>query len=149
MTTAKAWRQKGTGRARAGALSVPHRYGGGAAFGPKPRHYTVKVNRKARRRALRAALSVHAARDSVAVLDAAGYEKPSTAQASKGLDGWKAKRPTLVLVGPDEDTVAKSFRNIPRVSVLEATAAGVADVIGAASLVISEEALKTLSERAK
>ena len=56
MTTAKAWRQKGTGRARAGALSVPHRYGGGAAFGPKPRHYTVKVNRKARRKALRAAL---------------------------------------------------------------------------------------------
>ena len=149
MTTAKAWRQKGTGRARAGALSVPHRYGGGAAFGPKPRHYTNKVNRKARRRALRAALSVHAARDSVAVVDAAGYEKPSTAQAVKGLEGWKAKRPTLVLVGPDEDTVGKSFRNIPRVSVMEATAAGVADVIGAASLVISEAALKTLSERAK
>src|SRR5712671_1321873 len=58
MTTAKAWRQKGTGRARAGALSVPHRYGGGAAFGPKPRHYTFKVNRKARRKALRAALTV-------------------------------------------------------------------------------------------
>src|SRR5262245_60842078 len=54
MTTAKAWRQKGTGRARAGALSVPHRYGGGAAFGPKPRRYTVKVNRRARRKALRA-----------------------------------------------------------------------------------------------
>ena len=71
MTTAKAWRQKGTGRARAGALSVPHRYGGGAAFGPKPRHYTVKVNRKARRKALRAALTVHAERDTVAVLDGA------------------------------------------------------------------------------
>src|SRR5262245_62176616 len=67
MTTAKAWRQKGTGRARAGALSVPHRYGGGAAFGPKPRHYAFKVNRKARKRALRAALSVHAERDTVAV----------------------------------------------------------------------------------
>ncbi|MGZ5312598.1 MAG: 50S ribosomal protein L4 [Solirubrobacterales bacterium] len=149
MTTAKAWRQKGTGRARVGALSVPHRYGGGAAFGPKPRHYTVKVNRKARRRALRAALSVHAARDSVAVLDAAGYEKPSTAQAAKALEDWKAKHPTLVLVGAEEDAVAKSFRNIPRVKVLEATAAGVADVIGAASLVISEQALKTLAERAK
>ncbi|MGZ5340046.1 MAG: 50S ribosomal protein L4 [Solirubrobacterales bacterium] len=149
MTTAKAWRQKGTGRARVGALSVPHRYGGGAAFGPKPRHYTVKVNRKARRRALRAALSVHAARDSVAVLDAAGYEKPSTAQAAKALEDWKAKHPMLVLVGAEEGAVAKSFRNIPRVKVLEATAAGVADVIGAASLVISEQALKTLAERAK
>ena len=63
MTTAKAWRQKGTGRARVGALSSPTRTGGGVAFGPKPRRYTVKVNRKARRRALRSALSVHAERD--------------------------------------------------------------------------------------
>src|SRR5919198_2292858 len=83
MTTAKAWRQKGTGRARAGALSVPHRYGGGAAFGPKPRDYTVKVNRKARRRALRAALSIHAARGSVAVLDGAAFEEPATGRAAE------------------------------------------------------------------
>ena len=76
-TTAKAWRQKGTGRARVGALSVPHRRGGGAAFGPKPRRFTVKVNRKARRRALRSALSVHAARDSVAVFDGGGFEAPA------------------------------------------------------------------------
>src|SRR5262245_65832047 len=76
MTTAKAWRQKGTGRARAGALSVPHRYGGGAAFGPKPRDYTFKINRKARRRAMRAALSVHAERDSVAVLDGSSFSEP-------------------------------------------------------------------------
>src|SRR3954452_19847225 len=65
-TTAKAWRQKGTGRARVGTLGVPNRFGGGVAFGPKPRKYTVKVNRKARRRATRSALSVHAERDSVA-----------------------------------------------------------------------------------
>ena len=62
MTGAKAFRQKGTGRARAGALSTPQRYGGGVAFGPKPRHYIVKVNRKARRRALRSVLSLHADR---------------------------------------------------------------------------------------
>src|SRR5215204_3587388 len=73
MTTAKAWRQKGTGRARVGALGVSSRYGGGAAFGPKPRSYAFKVNRKARRRALRAALSVHAERDTVAVIDTAGF----------------------------------------------------------------------------
>src|ERR671937_1742973 len=77
MTTAKAWRQKGTGRARVGALSVPHRRGGGVAFGPKPRAHTVKVNRKARRRALRSALSVHAARGSVAVVDAGGVHEAS------------------------------------------------------------------------
>ena len=78
MTGAKAWRQKGTGRARVGALSVPHRRGGGAAFGPKPRGYTFKINRKARRRALRSALAVHASRDSIAVLDASEYETPAT-----------------------------------------------------------------------
>jgi large subunit ribosomal protein L4 len=149
MTTAKAWRQKGTGRARAGALSVPTRYGGGVAFGPKPRHYTMKVNRKARRRALRAALSVHAARDSVAVLDGAGYDTPSTKTAADALKKWDAKLPVLVLVGPEETGASKSFRNIDRVAVLEATAAGVADVLGAASLVVSQEALKSLEERAK
>ncbi len=149
MTTAKAWRQKGTGRARAGALSVPHRYGGGVAFGPKPRHYTVKVNRKARRRALRAALSVHAARDSIAVLDPAGFESPSTKDAASSLQKWGAKQPTLVLVGTDEESTAKSFRNIDRVTVLPADAAGVADVIGAASLVVSEKALETLKARAE
>ena len=69
MTGAKAWRQKGTGRARVGALSTPNRYGGGVAFGPKPRHYTVKVNKKAFRKALSAALSVHADRGTPAVFD--------------------------------------------------------------------------------
>src|SRR5215210_6130932 len=85
MTTAKAWRQKGTGRARVGAMSVPHRTGGGVAFGPKPRHYTVKVNRKARRRAMRAALAVHAERGSIAVLDAAAYGAPYTKGAADAI----------------------------------------------------------------
>ena len=149
MTTAKAWRQKGTGRARAGALSVPHRYGGGAAFGPKPRHYTVKVNRKARRKALRAALSVHAERGSVAVLDGSTFSEPATKQAATALGKWGAGSPTLVVVGSEEEAVAKSFRNIDGVTVALASAAGVADVIGATSLVVSEEGLKELASPAK
>jgi large subunit ribosomal protein L4 len=147
MTTAKAWRQKGTGRARVGALSVPHRRGGGVAFGPKPRRHTVKVNRKARRRALRAALSVHAERDTVAFLDGAAYEEPATKQAAQALEKWGVRRPTLVVVGAEELGVMKSFRNIPRVSVLPASAVGVADIIGAASLVISQEALEVLEKK--
>jgi large subunit ribosomal protein L4 len=147
MTTAKAWRQKGTGRARVGALSVPHRRGGGAAFGPKPRRFTVKVNRKARRRALRSALSVHAARDSVAVFDGGGFDAPATKQAAEALGKWGAKGPTLVLVDPEEIAAAKSFRNLDRVTVMPAGAAGVADVIGHASLVVSEDALKILEAR--
>ena len=73
MTGAKAWRQKGTGRARGGALSSPTRFGGGVAFGPKPRRYTVKVNRKARRKALRSAWTES---DSVALLDATAFFHP-------------------------------------------------------------------------
>ena len=148
MTTAKAWRQKGTGRARVGALSVPHRYGGGAAFGPKPRHYTFKVNRKARRRALRAALSVHAERDSVAVFDGAGFSEPSTKQAAAALEKWGPKGSTLVVIGSEEEAAAKSFRNIEGVTVAQANAAGVADVMGSGSLVVSEAALKELASRA-
>lgn len=146
-TTAKAWRQKGTGRARVGSLGVPHRYGGGIAFGPKPRKYTVKVNRKARRRAMRSALSVHAERGSVAILDGAAFETPSTKQAAAALDKWGGRRPLLVLVTAEEVGAMKSFRNIPRTSVVEVGAAGVADVIGAASIVVSEAALETLQER--
>jgi large subunit ribosomal protein L4 len=146
-TTAKAWRQKGTGRARAGSLGVPNRFGGGVAFGPKPRHYTVKVNRKARRKAMRAALSVHAERGSVAVLDPAAYETPSTKAAAQALAKWGARQPTLVVLMGEETGALKSFRNIERVSVAEVGAIGVADVIGAASLAISEAALETLKGR--
>jgi large subunit ribosomal protein L4 len=146
-TTAKAWRQKGTGRARAGSLGVPNRFGGGVAFGPKPRHYTVKVNRKARRKAMRAALSVHAERGSVAVLDPAAFETPSTKAAAAALEKWGARQPTLVVIEAEETGALKSFRNIDRVQVAEVGAIGVADVIGAASLVVSEKALAKLQER--
>src|SRR3954449_13139358 len=146
-TTAKAWRQKGTGRARVGTLGVPNRCGGGVAVGPKPRKYTVKVNRKARRRAMRSALSVHAERGSVAVLDASTFDTPSTKAAAQALEKWGAKGSLLVIVTGEEVGAMKSFRNLPRTHVLEVGAAGVADVIGAASVVISETALEALKER--
>jgi large subunit ribosomal protein L4 len=148
MTGAKAWRQKGTGRARVGALSVPHRRGGGVAFGPKPRRHVVKVNRKARRRALRGALSIHAERGSIAVLDAATLDDPATKKAAEMLDKWGAKRPILVVVDAEETGAAKSFRNIPRVSVAPASGVGVTDIVGHASLVVSQKALEILEARA-
>jgi large subunit ribosomal protein L4 len=148
MTTAKAWRQKGTGRARAGALSVPHRRGGGVAFGPKPRDFAVKVNRKARRRALRSALSVHASRGSVAVLDASSFDEPATGRAAQSLEKWGAKPPTLVVLDPGEIGALKSFRNLPEVTVMAVGAVGVADIVGNASLVISRSALDVLADRA-
>src|SRR5690606_9390475 len=103
-----------------------------------------KVNRKARRRALRSAFGVHAERGSVAVFDAAEFETPSTKKAAEGLAGWGAKRSTLIVIGGDETGALKSFRNIERVDVMEVGAVGVVDVIRAASIVISENALAAL-----
>ena len=143
MTTAKAFRQKGTGRARAGALSTPNRYGGGVAFGPKPRGYTVKVNRKARKKALRAALSVHADRGSLAICDPATYETPSTKAAAGALGEFRGR--VLVVVGADDANCAKSFRNIKGVLVHSADNVGVADLIGAARLIITPTALEHLT----
>src|SRR4051795_3887104 len=97
MTGAKAFRQKGTGRARAGALSTPQRIGGGIAFGPKPRDYVVKVNRKARRKALRAALSVHADRGTLAVVEADKFDTPSAKQAAEALAGFGEGKALVLL----------------------------------------------------
>lgn len=145
---AKPWRQKGTGRARAGSNRSPIWAGGGTVFGPSPRHYISKVNRKARRAALRSVLSVHAGRGSLAVVDAGAFEAPATAQAAAALAKWSPGGSTLVLLDEAEAVVAKSFRNVARTSVLPAVAAGVADIVGAAQLVVSDAALAQLTERA-
>ena len=148
MTGAKAWRQKGTGRARVGALSVPHRRGGGNAFATKPRSYTFKVNRKARRKALRAALSVHADRDSIAVLPSGTFTEPATKTAAEGLTKWGGSLPALVVITGEEAAAAKSYRNLKRVSVATAEGVGVAEIIGHRSIIVSEDALGVLESRA-
>ncbi|MHB8658627.1 MAG: 50S ribosomal protein L4 [Solirubrobacteraceae bacterium] len=145
---AKPWRQKGTGRARAGSSRSPIWTGGGTVFGPTPRGYTFKVNRKARRAALRSALSVHAERESLAVFDASAFDAPSSKQAAALLSEWGAGGPTLIVLHASEAAAGKSFRNLFRVAVMAADDVGVADVIGAASLLVSQDALSTLVQRA-
>jgi large subunit ribosomal protein L4 len=145
---AKPWRQKGTGRARAGSSRSPVWTGGGIVFGPSPRSYAFKVNRKARRAALRGALSLHAGRESLALFDATSFDAPSTADAADLLADWGSKGPWLVLLSEDEANAGKSFRNIARVDVMPAGDAGVADIVGAASLLVSQTALDELVARA-
>src|SRR5205814_7797555 len=132
---AKPWRQKGTGRARAGSIRAPQWTGGGTVFGPSPRSYTFKVNRKERRAALRSALSLHAQRGSLAVLDASAFSEPKTRQARELLDGWGQAPPTPVVLGAVESTAALLFRNMQRGSVLEAASMGVSGLLRAAWLV--------------
>src|SRR3954467_950630 len=145
----KPWRQKGTGRARQGSIRAPHFAGGGAVFGPSPRHYTIKVNRKERRAALRSVLSVHAERESLAILDPTGFDEPSTRAAAALMAEWAGRGAILVVLTEEQARVALSFRNLPRVSVLPATGVGVADLVGASRVLMTEEALAQLTARAK
>jgi len=143
----KPWRQKGTGRARAGTSRAPHWTGGGVAFAPGMRSFEVKVNRKARRTALRGVLSHHASNGTLGILDGSGFDAPSTKQAAELLSGW-GERPTLLVVAEDEETLVKSFRNLEKVLVTVPAELEVASLVWARSVLISEAALPLVLGRA-
>jgi large subunit ribosomal protein L4 len=144
----KPWRQKGTGRARAGSTRAPQWTGGGLAFPPSMRSFAVKVNRKASRAALRAALTVHAKEGSLALVDGSAWEQPSTRTAVALVDAWGKERPLVVVTGDDEANLAKSFRNLDRVAVVTPGELEVAAVVWARSLLVSQGALQALEARA-
>ena len=144
----KPWRQKGTGRARAGTIRAAQFTGGGVVFPPSPRDFSVKVNKKAMRAALRVALSDHAQAGSFALLSTTAFEAPSTKAALDLLTKWGGETPTVVVVNEDEDTLAKSFRNVDRCIVTVPQDLEVAEVVWARSLLVSESALDALQGRA-
>jgi large subunit ribosomal protein L4 len=144
----KPYRQKGTGRARQGTIRAPQFSGGGMAFPPVGRNFVVKVNRKARRAALRGALSSHVERSALAVVDGAGFETPSTKQALALLEAWGPERPVLVVALDEEEGLIKSFRNLERVVVTAPSELEVASVVWARSLLVSEAALPLVQGRA-
>jgi large subunit ribosomal protein L4 len=145
---AKPWRQKGTGRARAGTSRAPQWTGGGVAFAPTMRDFSVKVNKKVARAALRAALASHASEGTLALLDAAGWEAPSTKRAVGLIEAWGKDRPIVLVVHEDEDVIAKSFRNVARVAVTTPAELEVSAVVWARSLLVSEAALPVVEARA-
>ena len=144
----KPWRQKGTGRARQGTIRAPQFTTGGHAFAKVPRSFEVKVNRKARRAALRSALSAHAAEGSFGVLDAAEFDVPSTKGAAALVAAWGESTPLLVVATSEEEAVAKSFRNLPKVAVVTPEELEVAGVVWARSLLVTEAALALVQGRA-
>jgi large subunit ribosomal protein L4 len=143
---AKPWRQKGTGRARAGTTRAPHWTGGGAAFQVRTT-FEVKVNRKVRRSALRGVLSAHAANGTFALLDGSGFDEPST-QLAAGLIKARDMELPLLVVTKDEQNVAKSFRNLDRVVVTTPGELEVAALVWARSVLVTQDALELVKERA-
>jgi large subunit ribosomal protein L4 len=144
----KPWRQKGTGRARQGTIRAPQFKGGGVAFPPTPRSFELKVNRKAARAALRAALSDHASAGTIGLIAGDSFDDPSTKRAADVLQDWGQEQPTLVVAAEDEETLIKSFRNLDRVLVTVPAELEVADIVWARSLVVSEAALPLVQGRA-
>jgi large subunit ribosomal protein L4 len=144
----KPWRQKGTGRARAGTSRAPHWTGGGVAFAPRT-SFGVKVNRKERRAAFRSALSAHAAEGTLGLVDGSAFEAPSTKQAIALLAEWGKDSPVLVVASEGEEALVKSFRNVDRVVVTVPSELEVRDVVWARALLVSEEALELIVRRAQ
>ena len=145
----KPWRQKGTGRARAGTIRAPQFTGGGVVFAPQPRSYALKVNKKAYRSALRGALSSHASEGTLAVVDKSAFDEPSTKKAAAFIEAWGQERPVLVVATDEETALVKSFRNLEKVVVVPPSEVEVAAVVWARALLVSEAALESVQGRAK
>jgi len=126
---AKPWRQKGTGRARAGSLRSPIFSGGGVAHGPKPRSYRQKTPKKMVQLALRSALSDRAAGGKVVVVDSFGIDTPSTKAALAALASWDISGKVLLVLGDEDESVFMSFRNVPTIQVIPATELNAFDIL--------------------
>jgi large subunit ribosomal protein L4 len=141
----KPWRQKGTGRARQGSIRAPHWRGGGIVFGPHPRSYHQDVPRKVRALARRSAFNTKAQGEQVTVIERLAFDAPKTSQALGllGRMGVADAKRVLVLTDGNNETVFRSFRNLPNVEVLPFAQASAYDVMKARQLVIEASALKS------
>jgi large subunit ribosomal protein L4 len=144
---AKPWRQKGTGRARAGTIRAPHFEGGGVAFLPRTQ-FAVKVNRKVAKAAFRTALAAHVRAGTLALLDPSGFDAPSTSRAAAFVAAWDKDAPLLVVIDEAQEIVAKSFRNLEKVVVTVPAELRVTELVWARSILITEAALDALQARA-
>ncbi len=142
----KPWRQKGTGRARQGSIRSPQWVGGGVVFGPTPRDYTLKVNRKVRKLALKSALSQKIKEESLIVLDNLSVDNPKTKAIADVLKGLKVTNKVLLIL-PEQDTIVeRSARNIPSLSVTTAPQVSVYDLLHHDIIIATQDAVKYYEE---
>ena len=141
---AKPWKQKGTGRARAGSSRIPHWRGGGIALGPKPRDYSQRTPKKMKKLALRSALSDRATSNSVFVVESWDFETPNTKAAKLALEAIGAEGKVLVVVDIQDSNTYKSFRNLGHVNVLSADQLNVFDILVNDSVVFTKSSLPSI-----
>jgi len=142
----KPWRQKGTGRARQGSIRSPQWRGGGTVFGPVPRSYSYKLPKKVRRLAIKSALSAKVLEESVVVLESLNFEAPKTKEFVSVLSNLPVGKKALVVTEALNENVALSARNIPGVTVVDASNISVLDVVGHNTLVITKAAVEKVEE---
>ena len=142
----KPWRQKGTGRARQGSIRAPQWRGGGVVFGPTPRSYKFKLNRKVRRLALKSALSTKIIDNEFMALEAIKFDAPKTKEMVKVLANLDAPTKTLIVVDEIYENVARSANNIPGVKLLDARRVNVYDILNSDKLIMTEAAIKSVEE---
>lgn len=145
----KPWRQKGTGRARAGSTSSPIWKGGGTVFGPQPRNFSFKVNRKVRKLALRSALSTRAGEDRIMVLEDFSLSEPKTKLAASVFQNLGIEDYILLVLPEEDENVVRSVRNLPYVEIINLAHLNTYDVLVNDRVIFTRESLQKLQEGAE
>lgn len=142
----KPWKQKGTGRARAGSTRSPIWVGGGITFGPHPRSYAFSMPKKARRLAIRGALTVKLQDAELIVLDAIDFAEPKTQNTISLLKNLKSDKKTLIITAEQDDNVLKSSRNIPGVKTITSMGLNVVDLLYHDKVLVTKGAVAKIEE---
>lgn len=142
----KPWKQKGTGRARQGSIRSPQWRGGGVVFGPTPRSYNLKMNKKVRRLALKSALSFKVLENEMVVLNELALTAPKTKEVVTVLNKLEADKKVLLVVGADNNNALLAARNIPSVKVIPATQVNVLDLLDARKVIMTQDAVNHIEE---
>ena len=142
----KPWRQKGTGRARQGSTRAPHWIKGGIVFGPHPRSYDKKMNRKERRLALKSALAYKNIDKELIVVDNFNLENAKTKDAKQALENLKVSKNVLIVVNELDDNIILATRNLKNVNLLQANEINTLDIVAADKMIVTVDAVKTIEE---
>ena len=142
----KPWRQKGTGHARQGSTRAPQWTGGGVVFAPVPRDYSFKMNKKEKRVALKSALSDKVANGKLVVVDALTFDAPKTKEFAKVMANLNVNDKALVVLNDNDANVVLSAKNIPTVKTSLTNTINVYDIVNAKTLVLTQDAVKTIEE---